>query len=251
MVKIIVVILALITSSYAVTINCEYSLESWPIVNYKYSCMTTLSEVSTNQRLTGVRGDHQVGKNHSDVESINFSDCTGSTFIPRDMLNFFANLIGIRLINCGILILSGNELNEYQNLQLFAVESTRLERIPGNFFASTPQITVIGFAENNLKHVGSKLLQSLNNLAWISFFDNDCINQTATSSAEIPSLITNLTANCIDIFEETTVTSTTITTSEVTPEMTTEEETTTMGSEDVKENFIMLVMTLILYGINF
>lgn len=234
MVKVIFIIFTLFASSFSVILDCEFSFEWWPKVESKYSCVTTLSEVSTIQRVTGVNGNHKIDKNNSEVESIEFQDCIGSTYIPQNMLNFFPNLIGIRLISCGILILGGNELHEYQNLQLFAVESTQLERIPGNFFASTPQISVIGFADSNLKYVGSKLLQSLNNLSWVSFYNNDCINQTATSLNEIPSLITNLATNCIDIFEEsTTTTSTTISNSESTSDETTmqgnTEETTTNG----------------------
>lgn len=252
MVKVIFIILALFTQSYSVILECKYLSEWWPKMEFKYSCVTTLSEVSTTQRLRAVNGEHEAGKNNSHVESIEFQGCTGSTFIPKDMLIFFPNLIAIRLMSCGSLILTGNELNEYENLQMFAVEMTKIERIPGNFFAFTPQISIIGFADNNLKYVGSKLLQTLNNLSWISFANNDCINQTATSLDEIPSLITNLVANCIDILEETT--STTFTSIMTSSAMTTEEttvvgETTTKvtnGCEGVKVNLMVVTILIIL-----
>lgn len=256
MVKVIFIIFTLFTSSSSVILDCEYSLEWWPKVDLKYSCVSTLSEVSTIQRVTGVNGNHESDRNNSHVQSIEFQDCTGSTYIPQNMLNFFPNLIGIRLINCGILILSGNELSEHQNLQLFAVESTKLERIPGNFFEPTPQITVIGFADNNLKHVGFNLLKSLNNLSWVSFYNNDCINQTATSLNEIPSLITNLATNCIDIFEEpTTTTSTTILNSESTSDETTTqgnfEETTTNGCTFIPKSVLITIIMFLSVRINF
>lgn len=233
--KLILCLISIISSTSAVILNCQYFYEWWPLAGEKYSCVTTLSEVSTNQRLTAVNGNHLNSNNHSDVESIEFIDCTGSTFIPRNMLNFFPNLIGVRLVNCGILILSGSELNEYGNLSLFAVEGTRLERIPGNFFSSTPLISIVGFADNKLKHVGSKLFIDLTNLSWISFYNNECINQTANTREEISMLIGNLTLQCVDILEITTTTPVITTT-----EMSSTVSTTEMQTSPLKAGIIEL-----------
>lgn len=250
--KIILVFITLCISSLnSVVLYCRYSFEWWPASDEKYSCVTTLSEVSTNQRLTAVNGDHLVGKNYSDVESIDFAGCSGSTFIPRRMLNFFPNLVGIRLDNCGILVLSGNELNEYERLTHFAVESTQLERIPGNFFASTPEISVIGFAENQLKYVGYNLLRNLTNLLWISFNNNDCISQTATTSEEIDALIENLTEKCVDVFETTTAL-TTITTEMSSTESSTiqvTEATTPSKGVGVEINFLVMILVVLKFQI--
>lgn len=247
--KLILCLISTILSSIAIKLNCNYSFEWWPVSGKKYSCVTTLSEVSTNQRLTEISGDHQNSKNHSDVESIEFIDCTGSTFIPRNIMFFFPNLIGVRLVNCGILILSGSELNEYGNLSLFAVEGTQLERIPGNFFSATPLISIIGFADNKLKYVGSTLLNNLPNLSWISFYNNECINQTATKPEEISMLIGNLTSQCVDTFEILTTTTVKTTTEMSSTVSTTEMQTTTLKAGIIELNIAIkiLLMAFILF----
>lgn len=247
----LIFLLTIFPSLNSVVLNCEYSFERWLITIEKYSCVTTLSEVSTNQRLTGVNGNHLENKNHSNVESIEIIDCTGSTFIPRNMLNFFPNLIGIRLVNCGTLILSGNELNEYNNLSLFAIESTKVERIPGNFFSTTPQISVIGFADNSIKYVGSKLLTNLTNLSWVSFHNNECISQTATTRDEISVLIESLITSCVDILEVTTTTTITTSSTESSenPTTTTTTEMAAEAPNDGRKNpfsFIFMINILIL-----
>lgn len=252
MVKVLFIIFSLFSSSYSVVLDCVYSPHWWPAgVGEKFTCITTLSEVSTTKVVTSIRGEPE-NKTLADVESISFNSCHGTIFIPQDMQNFFPNLIGIQMFHCGVLTLDGNELNQYENLQLFAIESTQLERIPGNFFAMTPQIKVIGFAENDLKYVGSKLLNSLNNLTWVSFYNSGCINQTATSSTEIESLISHLTTNCIDIFEITTTrtTSTTVMTSDSSSRTTTadenNDETTTNGCNELMMNLLILLSSIIL-----
>lgn len=249
--KLLLCLISIISSSSAVILNCQYSDEWWPLAGVKYTCITTLSEVSTNQRLTAISGNHLDSKNHSDVESIEFIDCTGSTFIPRSMLNFFPSLIGVRLVNCGILVLSGSELNEYENLSLFAVESTQLERIPGNFFSPTPKISVVGFNDNKLKYVGSKLLKDLTNLSWISFYNNDCINQTATTREEISKLIGDLTLQCVDILEITTSTTVMTTTEMSSTVSTTDVQTTTLKAGIIELNVAIkiLLMAFIIFRV--
>jgi chromosome segregation ATPase len=100
---------------------------------------------------------------------------------------------------CTLNFLHGDELKEYPNLQWYGQEATNLTRVPGNLFDSNPKMKFVGFAVNQIQHVGEGLLDHLKDLQEVWFPFEVCIDKIAFSPSEIPALIEVLRQNCTDI----------------------------------------------------
>jgi chromosome segregation ATPase len=121
-------------------------------------------------------------------------------------LNFFPNFIAFSIQRCAISHLNGNELEEYPNLKWYTHFDSNVTRIPGNYFASTPNMSSVNFERNRIQHVGESLLDNLQDLQRAIFSDNICISKDAENPSEIPALIETLRQNCPDIEQDTTTT---------------------------------------------
>jgi hypothetical protein len=158
----------------------------------------------------GYNGSHVGNRNRNDVRGVRFPAdvCASSnlTEIPNNLLNIFPNLIALEFINCPITTLSGFELENYPNLEVFELSFTDLERIPGNFFNITNSISHINFSDNKIKFTGTNLLNHLNNLRRLYFERNICIDMHAQNNNQINALIQCLNNNCRDNDEGSTTT---------------------------------------------
>lgn len=141
--------------------------------------------------------------NSSEVQLIQISN-NSLTFIPSDSNKKFSNLIAIYLGSCSISYLDSFDLYFYENLQWLSLSNNLIEHIPEGFFSHTPHIKAIYFYGNRLKSVGESLLQPLKQLKFANFIDNSCINQFASTAAQIQGLINDLEENCKNETETTT-----------------------------------------------
>jgi hypothetical protein len=166
--------------------------------------------------LTAVYGMHQADKTNSDVKGLGIHNQPNLTFFPKRMENFFPGLIAFNFGNTRISTLNGDELNPFPNFIEFQISSNPvLERIPGNLFSQTKNLTGVYLRNNNIKHVGEGLLNGLN-LTHTYFQNNYCINQNAFNTTQLAALIETLNNNCTD--SETTTTTTSFWTQPTTPE---------------------------------
>lgn len=131
--------------------------------------------------------------------------CSDLTVVPQGALDIFPNLIGFYFRDCSINHLNGNDLDEYENLEIFMTYNSTIEFIPGNIFALTPNMRMITFSGSRVRHVGADFMVGLNNLMHVNFFGNDCISDRAdNSTVAINSLIERIRTQCQEI-ETTTV----------------------------------------------
>lgn len=147
----------------------------------------------------GYYGTHAAGYLSSDVKAIWFrANCDQLTHVPRGLLDFFPNIVEISIHYCGIVTLSGRELEEYPKLQSWTMHGTEVEKIPGNFFKATPDMSFVGFQNNKIKFVGRKLLENLTKLQKVNFQENVCINDFSMNFNEVKKLIESLKLKCAD-----------------------------------------------------
>lgn len=214
--KTLCVIFVFIAATSALMLNCEFRVVRWLAFGENYQCHSEAFYVQSTPYVTSASGVHLPDKTAEDVVSIHIDNCTNLEYVPLGLLNVFPNLRGIYLEGCGVKSLYGDELNEYPQLTLFALELSPLDYVPGNLFARTPGMVLISFADNKIERVGSNLLKNLNDLSQVYFENNVCTNINAPTAEEIPGLISELESECSDPNETTHSTSeTTSSTSEM------------------------------------
>lgn len=183
-------------------IKCEFK-----IINFYgplYTCNINSIEFADNStHITGYSGIHLEGYSSEDVGMI-YASSLNITKLPKGFLKFFPNFISFYIIYSEIDVFNGDELVEYPNLEYWEFKASNLERIPGNFFSSTPKIKFIDFSTNKIKHVGESLLNNLNILQQFYFFNNVCASLQASNPSQFPALIEALRVQCPDLRHETT-----------------------------------------------
>lgn len=161
-----------------------------------YQCQTHPLNVESSQYVTSVTGIHLANKTNNDVAAIHISKCNDLTYIPKGLVNVFPNLIGVYLQGCGISSLNGTELIEYPLLQLFALELSPLQHVPGNLFEHNPDIFFVSFTDNTIRSTGRELLTNLDKLSEIYFENNTCISANVTTMQGVPGFIEKLNNQC-------------------------------------------------------
>jgi hypothetical protein len=165
-----------------------------------YECdVRSIENQSTNStHLTGISGVHLPGFSSFDVRTV-FFEFTSLSSVPQGIQKFFPNLISLRITGSPISSVTGAELNEYKNLQIFIMIQTNLIRLPENFFHENLALRHISFSNNRIQHVGMNLLDHLSRLEWVDFVFNVCIHAWATTPETIIVLKENLRRLCPDI----------------------------------------------------
>lgn len=202
--KIIFIFFLSISTSSAIFLECNFQIDSFPALGSVYFCNVNRIFESSS----GYNGSHVGNRNTQDVGGIRFpSDVCGSSNlieIPSGLKTIFPNLIALGFFNCPITNLSGYELENYPNLRIFEFSFTDLERIPGNFFNYTSNISHITFADNKIQRAGRNLLNHLQRLSRLDFQRNSCIDMRGQNDREITALIQALDNECEDVDQETT-----------------------------------------------
>lgn len=210
-----ILIFFFIASASGIHIDCHFSYDhDWHEIGQVYTCEVTSMDFSDNAtHITGYSGTHLYGNSSADVKAFYFGTLCYQfdlKIVPKGFLNFFPNFNMLEFNTCSIETLNGDELDEYQNLERFAILNSNVERIPGILFTFTPNLKYIWFGFK-IQRVGSGLIDYLSKLEQAYFWDNTCINQTALSSSEMPELIRGLKENCPDV-DLTTITTISTTT---------------------------------------
>lgn len=202
--KFLIFIFAAISSTFAISFNCQYTSQYFNEIGTNYGCIKpTLSNIAATKELTAVSGTHESGRSNSDVRALYIYGQPELTYIPRGIEKLYPNLIGLIIINTNISSINGDELNGLPNLKHFQFTNNRkVERIPGNLFSKNPALIFVQFASNNIKHVGENILDGLTSLRYASFCYNYCasnIPESTYPTLSIPALKEFLKKNCTDI----------------------------------------------------
>ncbi|CRK91363.1 CLUMA_CG005036, isoform A [Clunio marinus] len=236
-------LLAIAVSSVmsAVTINCDFHFQvnSWNILSDSYSCRGTVIRNDTNHAVIGVSGNHRAGLNNTHVETLLLTRQSLTNWLS-DVENFFPNLLAIDFSYSSITTLTADNLKPFPNLKVLVIMYNKIEVLDSNTFQYTIELQHLGLAINEIREVGSGILDELADLKLVSFYGNQCINEAAMNKDQIPALIRSLEENCPRSVIDTTTTpmeSTTIEVETTTVEVatTTPMESTTIEAETTPE----------------
>lgn len=191
----IVFLLACDLSTQAVTFNCKYSVENFPIIGERYLCRANVINGGDFKRLEEILPGHPIGKTNNDVEVLRLENEELSS-IPAGIEKIFPNLKAIQLINSNLLTISSEDLKPFPNLLLLAVQMNEVETLEGDLFKYTRKIQSIEFDRNQICDVGEDLLSGLDDLKLAQFEKNVCIDHQAETPEAIEELNIILSIRC-------------------------------------------------------
>lgn len=146
-------------------------------------------------------GSHESGRSNDDVKVLNIQ-AINCAQIPSGFENSFKNLEGIFAFSSEKKILVADDLRPFTKLKYLDISFNRIENLPSDVFASTPQMEWIDFSDNRLKLVGLNILDSLTKLHYANFATNICINELGRDKTDIERNIKRLLRLNCQPFEE-------------------------------------------------
>lgn len=192
------ILLCVITSpAYSVVIQCEFRVNTtWVVLDSPYTCNIAGVTSSEITEVTGIIGDHEPGRNNSDV--LGFSTIGRNFFatFPSNLDRFFPNLIGIGIWGGNLSSILSDDLAPWSNLTELYASENRIQELDGDLFVNTQRLQHVTFRGNFIQNVGINLLANLDQLTYANFANNTCINSVATTPVEIANLKVQLVAQC-------------------------------------------------------
>lgn len=95
---------------------------------------------------------------------------------PKDLMNFFPNLVTIEVYNCGLDKITKEDLRLYQRLTYLGIINNKLTHLPGDLFEYIPNIKLIDFSENKIKTIGSLIFSLPKRIMGINLDYNKAIS---------------------------------------------------------------------------
>lgn len=201
----IIVILLLVHNSHELDIECKFKdirtlydeASDYITIDDKvleenshiYFCEVKKIWDDEEQRVKFVNGSHLEGRSEKNVMSIIFKDLENLNYIPKNLLQFFPNLISISSYNTNLSRISSSDLESYSELKFFTLMNSKISYLPSDLFKFNTKLESILISENGyLDHVGKKLLENLKYLKKADFNGNQCIHFYADTPEQIEEL---------------------------------------------------------------
>lgn len=195
MIKFFLFLVAIISPSCSVIIRCRFIDDTWVYVGARYTCEVVGVQMIEIPEVTEIVGDH-ADRSHFHVEGFStFGKLFFSTF-PRNIGQFFPNLVAIGLWGNQLSSISSADLEFLPDLKLLSVRKNKIEGLHKNLFQSVPKLEWISFADNLIQSIEDNLLSDLSNLTFVDFQNNSCINNLATTPEATEDLKTRLSMQC-------------------------------------------------------
>ncbi|CAH1735243.1 unnamed protein product [Chironomus riparius] len=192
---------SIIKYSKSVNIKCNFIWSTYSSVDTVYTCKVT-NDLRITQPddavIEDVSGTHLSGYDNDNVNAFHVDNKTMGYF-PKDLDKFFKNLKAIYIINNKINQISHTHLKPLQNLVFLSLFRNQIEILEDGLFDNNPDMQVLWYESNKIIHVGKSVFNNMNNLTYLVFDSNLCINAGAHNShTDVQILVESLKTKCID-----------------------------------------------------
>lgn len=178
--KISFMILLALCSSNAVILDCVYSYRTNGVVGNLYTCTARVLPSSSGRYVYDVSHNHLDDHDNSDVKSF-IIDQTAVDFTPRNISNFFPNLIVFTAYNRNLSELTRESLAGLGSLRLFDFGNNNLRIIEQDLFEENLLIERLYFESNPIRYFIKIIWLPL---AFIFFVLQTCCIQCVWQSAK-------------------------------------------------------------------
>lgn len=155
-------------------VPCKFIRECHPS-GKTYICTVTDVDFLDHSSIESFNGKHHHGFSNVNVKEIVFKGCPMLNF-PKDLMNFFPNLVTIEVYNCGLDKITKEDLRLYQRLTYLGIINNKLTHLPGDLFECIPNIKLIDFSENKIKTIGSLIFSLPKRIMGINLDYNKAIS---------------------------------------------------------------------------
>jgi len=185
----------------AVNIECNFNMNYYDTVGSVYRCdiKTNLNIKSPEAAvINAVSGGHMIGKTNNDVIVFDARNKIIEYF-PKGLEKLFKNLKVILIYYGRLKQISQSDLKPFPNLIHLEVYENNIEVLEDGLFVNHPKMQVAWFQSNKVFHVGKNVFNNLNNITYLGFGSNPCINMnTYDNSTAAKVIIQNLKIKCFD-----------------------------------------------------
>jgi hypothetical protein len=188
-------ILAIVSLTSGLTIDCRYYDRDWVVSGNLYTCAGKVVATDVGRNVTGVSQNHLAGRSNANVGGIEIF-YQPITAMPSNIARFFGNIRAIELKETKINRLTKEDLKPFPMLEVFACWFSRLETIDGDVFESNHKLQHLNLNENLLTNIGPNILTPLPLLHTVGFGKNLCTNEGSGTAAGIPLLASKLRFQC-------------------------------------------------------
>ncbi|KAL7013262.1 hypothetical protein ACKWTF_015308 [Chironomus riparius] len=159
-------------------LNCKFNIFKFPKGDEFYQCKVLKidQEIHQLEELEFI-GQHLPEKSNSDVTFVEFCD-TNCPKVPQGLTKIFPNLKALGFYNSKLKELNKADLAEYKSLVKFISNRNLIDFLSGDLFEGFKDLKHIDFYDNKLGIIEPNLLDSFDDLDYVSFIGNP---QYATS----------------------------------------------------------------------
>jgi hypothetical protein len=169
--------------SCATEIKCDYRYHNWAIIDRVYQCnVTSLEITSENQTISKLVGNHEKGKDATDVLGL-YIFGKKCFYFPENVHKFFTNLEGIVIGFAGLKRISNKDLRKTPKLQILMLPNNEIEVLEKDLFEFNPHLKAFVVNHNKIKHIEPGLF-SIKILSKIFLYKNTCIDSVAVSKEQ-------------------------------------------------------------------
>ncbi|XP_070491071.1 uncharacterized protein [Chironomus tepperi] len=196
--SLVLILLHFLVTVYSFNIQCSYFTIKWPAIDSVYGCnvqnnLTVLPKgLSIIENVTGSHNNGYKDKNVTAFYSMN----KGFNFFPYGLHNKFENLRGIAIKNDKLNEIHQFDLKFFPKLELFEIYFNEIEVLEDHLFAYNQDLKYVNFQGNKIVHIGLQALANLENLSYLRFKDNLCIDIDAENSIDAVKVIKTAKSKC-------------------------------------------------------
>lgn len=177
-------------------LNCTFAKSE----NFGYFCKVIDAVIKLPEtQIIRVRGKHSFKMCYKDVTKVEISNQTVEYF-PRGLGQLFPNITMLQIYNCGLKMISREDLIGLESLQDLDLRDNQLTSLPDDLFIDMYELKGVLFEDNKLEVMSSKLLESVKDgLEYADFENNTNIDARfilGNRNASLEQLMEIIDANC-------------------------------------------------------
>lgn len=187
-----------IYATNSMTLNCNFlyvkDLEEPERQIYTCESINFTNQVQHVQ-INYVTNLHEMGKRDRDVKVFIIKQQV-CHFLPLRIENFFPYLQELEVDTSGLKKLYRNNFEPLENLRMAIFPGNELEFLPGDLFAYNHRLTHIDFSQNKIKSIGRDIFDTLYNLKYLMFDENDCYQGFGIVLDDLQTIKVEVLKNC-------------------------------------------------------
>lgn len=188
-------LIAIASRAHSIGISCLFEGKEWSTVGHRYTCLVLTVQNQEIAEVTEVFGDHEEDKSHVDVTGFVSDVWNAFSNFPQGLEKHFPNLDSIQITKNNITI-SSDHLAPWPNLSFFCASRNLITYLNGDLFQNSEKLQHVSFFSNYIRNVGSNLLANLNDLTYVDFRNNTCIDLEAFTPGKIEIIKSQLIKQC-------------------------------------------------------